>query len=97
MELCERVEWRFGEGNIEKLTERKRERDGKRTRRTRRGGEMARERERYRCLSIEARLLDGIIAWGVVKLQSHMQLVVRGLARCRRRRRRRRQQGVRQA
>lgn len=93
MELCERVEWRFGEGNIEKLTER--ERDGKRTRRTRRGGEMARERERYRCLSIEARLLDGIIAWGVVKLQSHMQLVVRGLARCRRRRRR--QQGVRQA
>lgn len=76
---------------------RERERDGKRTRRTRRGGEMARERERYRCLSIEARLLDGIIAWGVVKLQSHMQLVVRGLARCRRRRRRRRQQGVRQA
>lgn len=74
--------------------ERERERDGKRTRRTRRGGEMARERERYRCLSIEARLLDGIIAWGVVKLQSHMQLVVRGLARCRCRRR---QQGVRQA
>ena len=48
-----------------------------------------RERERMRVctyvrksnigLSIEARLLDGIIAWGV-KLQSHMQLVVRGFA-----------------
>ena len=53
------------------------------------------ERERMISVSIEsieARLLDGIIAWGV-KLQSHMQLVVRGLTR----RRTGRQQGVRQA
>lgn len=33
MELCERVEWRFGEGNIEKLTEREREMERERVER----------------------------------------------------------------
>lgn len=33
MELCERVEWRFGKGNIEKLTEREREMERERVER----------------------------------------------------------------
>lgn len=33
LELCERVEWRFGEGNIEKLTEREREMERERVER----------------------------------------------------------------
>lgn len=33
LELCERVEWRFGKGNIEKLTEREREMERERVER----------------------------------------------------------------
>lgn len=45
LELCERVEWRFGKGNIEKLTEREREKEMERERVEREEEEKWRERE----------------------------------------------------